>query len=749
MAFMKKIKKAFFLLPLLLVLVACNNSNTTGSSNTESSGTPSTSASESTQASSSQAEVKAQVALGSITHATTTLEGGNYTLNQKIEFEVTPDKEYDIESVKINNNTLTLENNKYSFTPTEATTYTLSVTTTENPNKIFFDWKDYTGGDYNDIKKGVKLNLLASNSLSSYSDLVQNGKIVLNSGMKFNILSSQDKTTWIRKIEFDFASGKENLIYKPDGDLTKNRTFVNGVWNANETRTDKGDADVLFEATGKVEINSVLITIEEFKAYPVSMTINGLSASDQLYYFKTFTYEGFQQKKLYDSNVKFDAGETYYFYLIPSQLHQKYYDSPTVLTLNDGLVRSATLNKPEDVQLPFNLMYYFTPEIDESKNVINYTFLGLSATKSIKIDDTSAIKYVKGYMETNSIESLQLSNITYGKSMEWRITPKDGFYDLDVIFNGTKLEKRYEDRTYIFNLTPLDSDENTISFEAKEGFYYDAGEFTIQLTGDKSKFFIPVAAKGDDHFFAIIPYNDYPKAKASNVKFNNTAKDPMDSDEGEPIYQLTNEEYQLLKSKETNALKEALFTFDVTDTEAYTSVLKFNSNNFTVTIPTLTQTSPNEIVFNGVGRQNYTITITPNENYDFKAIDVNDKRLSDSQITKNADGSVTFTFTATRLENEFLVQTTVQKVKLTENITTGFKIDGIDNEVLCGTKIVLELKPTSDEYFLANKNIVITYNNENITPIISPENPDQVTFEIIPIKTQTEIKVVITDKPLT
>ena len=289
MAFMKKIKKAFFLLPLLLVLVACNNSNTTGSSNTESSGTPSTSTSESTQASSSQAEVKAQVALGSITHATTTLEGGNYTLNQKIEFEVTPDKEYDIESVKINNNTLTLENNKYSFTPTEATTYTLSVTTTENLNKIFFDWKDYTGGDYNDIKKGVKLNLLASNDLSSYSDFVQNGKVVLNSGMKFNILSSQGKTTWIRKIEFDFASGKENIIYKPDGDLTKNRTFVNGVWNANETRTDKGDADVLFEATGKVEINSVLITIEEFKAYPVSMTINGLSASDQLYYFKTFT----------------------------------------------------------------------------------------------------------------------------------------------------------------------------------------------------------------------------------------------------------------------------------------------------------------------------------------------------------------------------------------------------------------------------------------------------------------------------
>ena len=225
-------------------------------------------------------------------------------------------------------------------------------------------------------------------------------------------------------------------------------------------------------------------------------------------------------------------------------------------------------------------------------------------------------------------------------------------------------------------------------------------------------------------------------AQVSNVKFNNTAKE-LKTREDVKYYELTNDEYNLLTPGGANL--SDYFTFDVTDTESYESKLTFNDNNYSIIINGVAQ----PLEFNLAGRGIYNITIKPNDNYEFKAIDVNDIRyVKDTNYQFNPDGTITFKFNALRLDNDFVVQTVKQKVLLTQNITTGFMIDGINEEIECGAPVVLEIKPTSDDYFLYGKKITVTYNGTNVSVNTADE---KYTFEITPIKTQTEIKVLVED----
>ena len=66
---------------------------------------------------------KATIALGEVSHATTTLSAGKYELNKEIKFTVTVLEEYKLVDVRMNDSVLTPMNElSYSFTPTEVKT---------------------------------------------------------------------------------------------------------------------------------------------------------------------------------------------------------------------------------------------------------------------------------------------------------------------------------------------------------------------------------------------------------------------------------------------------------------------------------------------------------------------------------------------------------------------------------------------------------------------------------------------------
>ena len=171
----------------------------------------------------------------------------------------------------------------------------------------------------------------------------------------------------------------------------------------------------------------------------------------------------------------------------------------------------------------------------------------------------------------------------------------------------------------------------------------------------------------------------------------------------------------------------------------------FNRGAYKITVngQELTEESALEVK----GKSSVTVKVTPNEFKEIHSIEVNDKRLANTNYTLNQeDGSITYTFTANAKKYDFFIQTKPQVVTLALDgtSTTGYIIKDLPKDpVECGKSIILTLGVTDDaQYWLSGKKITVTYDGKEAQVT---ESEGEFRFTITPVKGANTIKVVVTN----
>ena len=680
-------------------------------------------------------------------YMTTSLQEGKYELNKAIEFTVNAiNEEYRVTSVKFDNSELTpINNGKYSFTPTEEKTYTLTVATSEDKNKIVFTFNGYTKDDYVQklTRKGVRVNV--DNADCDFEDLFKNNNLVFNNNQKLvflcNEISFGNVRVMIRKIEFTFVDNKNNLEFQVDPTL-----YSNGVWTSKDTEGDEGDTTLVFNTTGEVVISKIVITTSDYVPGLLTVSFTNLGESEKVYYSNGPTFEDWQNKKPVEADTKFFNGQDFYLYVEWNQYHKDFCDNLSLYYKEESL-RIHTFYPSDESGLPKNeiTVYEYRPVKEESKtNVINLGWARKEAGEFINIDTTSANKYVKRFMETDPLASLGIIGLKFGDEAKLDLRAKRGYNSLKLIVNEVTVEG--DEDSGMFKFTVPFAKPINISFTAKEGDEDLDGKEVIALTGENAdKGSLAGVIKDEQLYLTFLADENHPTAKVTSLSFNGAPLQVR-------IFEDENREYYLLDKDQTRIYtsssdKSSLFVATITESLTYNSSISFNKGNFKVEI---TGKTPNEeeieTVYEVGGKSLITVKIIPNQYLDIHSVEFNDRRLKDTEYTYNQeDNSISYTFTATMAKYEFLIQTKTQTVKLELDgeSTAGCNIKDLPaNPVECGKEIILTLGVTNEnDYFLFGKKITVTYNGQEVTV-----NEENFTFAIVPIKGVTKIKVTITDK---
>ena len=683
-------------------------------------------------------------------HMTPSLKAGsNYELNQAIEFTVSPiNEEYNVTSVKMNDTELTHANGKYTFTPTEEKEYKLKVTTEELSNKIVFTFESLKEDTYvaQLTRKGVRVNV--DNADYGFDEMFKNGNLVYNSGKHLVFLCQETSfggvKVLIRKIEFSFVDNKNNLELGSSQD--DKSEYSDGVWTSKATESDEGDTTIVFNTTGDVVISKLVITTTPFVQTMIKPIFTNLGEGEKIYYFNGPNFDEWQKKVLVTSDLELVNGQAYYLYVEWNQYHIDYFDNLSMFYKETPLP-SSTFYPSEESGLPQKeiVCYMYRPVKEESKtNTIELGWAPKEASTEVVIDIATANKYVKGFMETNPLASLGLGNFLFGKEVTVDLKPKKGYIDLKMIVNGVTISPENDSDKYKFT-APFAKPIN-ISFTATEGNEDTQGREVIQLTGDnKDKGCLVGAFKDDQFFFIFLPDDNHPTATPTSISFDGAVLEKHIGEEEREYYLLTIEQTAQYRNASD---KSALFSVTLTENPSYTSSLSFNKGAYKVEIlnkePAETETSINYEV---TGRSSVTVKITPEQYLDIHSVEVNDKRLTNDQYTRDPnDGSITYTFTANALNYDFLIQTKPQTVQLELDIesTSGYKIKDLPttpSEV--GKPLTLTLMPSDDSHWLEGKKITVTYNGVEL-----PVDETNFTFVVTPAKGVSKIKVIIEDKPI-
>ena len=695
-----------------------------------------------------EAPKKATINIEANQYLTTSLVPGQYELNKAIEFTVgSNNEEYRIASVKMDDVDLTPSNNdKYTFTPKEEKTYTLKVTAEELDNKIVYTFEGLTEENYTQKlnRKGVKLVAETYVASDGFENVFKNNNFNVANDKMFQIKCRIDTKydVWVRKVEFTFADNKKGLtLVNPD----YSETYKDGVWTTSKEKSNEGVGEIFLKGVGEAVISKIVITTATFKHETTKLKINGLDENDKVYYFPgAATFENWEKKTLLTADTEFITLQTHQLWVEWSQFHKDFYED-LILENNGSPIRVAVFYPDPESPLPKDkiVCYTFEPvKADVNQNVLDCRWTSKSSESSIKVDVASANKYVKGFMETDPLNSLGLTNISYGGNATLSLVAKKGYMDLKVFVNGTQAEKTEDRDSYKF-VMPF-SKEINISFTATEGDERLDGKTVIKLNGDNADKGELLAAENEGKIYiAFQEYEDHPTAKMTALKFVNEDLTPVKDDEDGTVYVLD-------KKADIDAFnnaqdKSTLFTATIVESEKYNSNLIFNKGSFKVEIAGKEPVEENgRVKYEVEGKSDVTVKITPNEYLDIHSIEVNDKRLEASSYVLNEDGSISYTFNAKASSYEFLIQTKAQLVtlELDSDSTKGYIIKDLPKEaVTCGQGLNLTLAGADDDHYLEGKKITVTYNNK-----VSPVDEGNFVFTIIPVKGVSKIKVVVEDK---
>ena len=678
---------------------------------------------------------KATINIEENQYMTTSLKAGEYQLNKAITFTVSPiNEEYSVSSVKMDETELPPSNaNQYTFTPVEAKTYTLKVTTQNLKNKVVLTFNGLTEDNYVQKleRKGTRISAENYVSSAGFENVFKNDKFYVANDKMFRFLCRIDEqgeyNVWIRKIEFTFADNKSGLeLMYPD----ETESYSNGVWSTTRTKGNQGTSEIMFKGVEEAIISKVVITTAPFEEEKLTLEFNGLDNNDRVYYFAGgASIEMWENRKPLLVGTEFHTLQTYYLYVEYSQDHKSFYDGLNLI-YGETTLQYTNLFKDEQKYV----VYTFSPlEGEIGKRTIKCDWLPKDATDNFKIDDTTAIKYVKGYMETNPLATLGINSVNFGEEVSLSLKAKKGYMDLKMFVNDTEASFDEVSRTFKFKV-PLAKDIN-VRFSATEGEEHHKGRTIVALKGENEDKGILLAGSFESNFYVAFENSeDHPTAKITSLSFKGNELPKIEFEEN-LIFSLNADQEDEFKKAEDKA---SLFNAVITEDPSYTSALKFNKGSFKVEIAGSEVSESYDVT----GRSNVTVKFIPNENLDIYAIEVNDRRLKDNEYVINPDGSISYSFTANAELYEFLVQTKAQLVKLAldESSTTGYIIKDLPaNPVECGVALRLTLGVTDEsEYSLYEKKITVTYNGANV-----PVDLNDFTFTIIPVRTATLIKVVV------
>ena len=694
---------------------------------------------------------KATINIEANQYMTTTLEAGEYELNKAIEFTVSPiNEEYSVSSVKMDEVELPPSNsNKYTFTPTEEKTYTLKVSTSEVSNKVVYTFEGLTEENYVQKlnKKGTRIAAEPYVTSDGFDNVFKDDKFYVAADKIFKFVCRIDESVtnvWIRKIELTFEDNK-NAVTAIIGDDTE--SYSNGVWTTTKTKGNQGTAEIVFKGTGEAVITKAVVTTAPFVQDSVAVEFNGLDSNDKVYYFEGgASFEMWEKKQPLTANTKLFTLQTYYLWVERSQDHKDYYDGLT-LSYKKSMLMETKFVPTDESQLPKDEITVFTfspleEDADAGKSTIDCNWSPKVADKNIIIDTKSANQYVKGFMETDPLASIGLTNVLFGADAKINLHPKKGYMGLKMFVNGVEAKKEEESYDYSFKI-PF-AKEIKISFSATEGDEQTAGKTVVALTGENADKGILITDTNEGVLYILFrPSEDHPTAVTKSLLFKGTPLKEVKTGEEEIdercIYSFTEDQAREFYATED---KSSLFTAVIEENPTYTSSLKINKGAFKVAIEGKEPVEEDSSIRYDVnGKSNVTIKFTPNEYLDIHSIEVNDKRLEASQYTLNEDGSISYAFTANAKSYDFLVQTKAQLVKLEldESSTAGYIIKDLPKDpVEVGKAIPLTLGVSDDSKWLEGKKITVTYNGVNL-----PVDESNFSFAITPIKGVSKIKVVV------
>ena len=723
---MKKNKLLLFPVMLGMFLCGCDNENTDSG--------------------------KATIAIEANQYMTTTLKTGEYELNKAIDFTINPiNEEYKVSVVKMNDVVIAASNgNSYSFTPVEAKTYTLKVTTEELANKVVYTFEGLTEENYQTklFKKGTKLACANYVVSAGFDNVFKNNKFYVEENRLFDfdcrILGENVPSVWIRRIEFSFADNKNGLNAIELDPTTE--SYENGVWTTTKTKGNQGTSTIKFKGTeAGAEITKIVLTTQDAVEDAVPVEFNGLDADDKVFYFQGGpNFEAWQNKVPLTVETKFKTLQNYCFYIEWGVNHKKFYDV-LHLRYNGQLLVDTKFFPDPDSGLPMNqiVVYTFSPkESETTKATITAEWGAKEASNNIKVNVEKGNQYVKRFMETDPLGSLGITTVLFGGEAQMQLRPKRGYMNLKVDVNGVIYEKDDTKDLYIINI-PFAETIN-ISFSAIEGDEDMKGKTLIPLTGEaQGKGNLISAEDGGIQYILFEADENHPLAELTSLSFNGSVLEPKEKpgeDEG-TFYTLTNEQKAVY---DATSDKKTLFTATVKEEGTYTSSILINKGLFSAEIVGKEATEEGEFTkFEVDGKSSTTIKFTPNQNLDLHSVEVNDHRLNESEYTLNPDGSISYTFTANAKNYEFLVQTKPQLVKLELDPTStpGYKIDNLPTEkVEVGQPLNLTLAPADTEHWLEGKVINVTYNSQPVSV-----DPSNFQFTILPVKDVSLIKVVVQD----
>ena len=693
-------------------------------------------------------EQKASIKIEKNEYITTSLTEGKYDINKSIEFTVSViNEEYTLGSVSMNEEVLTPVNgDKYSFTPKEAKEYTLKVVTNEDKYVVVYDFSTLKADTYVQqlTKKGTRLNI--DNSGADFEDLVKDGKLTLKSGQRLVFLCNDStfgvERVMFRKISFTFTSGKDNLTLASTG----TSEYADGVWTSKETESDEGDTTILFMATGDVTISKIVGNTSQRKETTSKIEFTNKDADEEVYVLDGPTFFDYKKKEQYKADKEFVTGQAYYFVVEWNENH-KFFSSGLTLYYKESILKVHTFSLEDDAGQPTGVIvtcYEHRPVKEDGKiNTINCVWAPSEATKSIKVDITSANKYVKNFMETDPINSLGLNDLVYGGNASVNLKAKRGYYDLKMKINGEPVTKDEDKNLYTFKV-PF-TKEITVSFSATEGDEEALDKDVIHLIGDlKDKGVFYAAEMNGQIYIMFYPAEEHPTCTISTLKFNNSdfleRKEFKEEDQDARYYYLLSADQTSIYKAASD--KDALFEATVTESASYDSFIYINKGDYTLAVgSTEGEDEGNQLKFKAFGTTSVTVKITLNEGRDLHSIEMNDRRLTSEEYTRDSEGNYYVTFNANAKRYDFLIQTIAQTVtlELDKNSTKGYTIKDLPTSpVECCKPITLTLGVTSDSYWLEGKTIKVFYNDAAVAVNLS-----DFTFQIIPLKGISKILVVV------
>lgn len=612
----------------------------------------------------------------------------------------------------------------------------------EPENEVTYTFGDLTEENYVQklTKKGTRLSPESYVTTAGFENVFKNNNFYVSESSTFRFLCRLDAegapNVWIRRIELTFVDNKNGLkLIEAD----PAESYSDGVWTTTMTKGNQGTAEIKFQGTGEAIISKVKITTAPFVQDTVKLEINNLESDDEVYFFSGgATFEKWQTKEKLKPDTEFYTLQTYYLWVKWGQKHTEYFDFLTMKN-NEKLLPDRRFFPDPESGLPQQEIVVYELQIGEkdvNKITISSIWTAKDASNNIKINIESANQYVKGFMETNQLESLGLNNVLFGQEVYFDARPKRGYIDLRITVNGKEASYDIETQRSKF-IVPLEK-EIIISFSATEGDEETRGKTVITLNGvDAEKGKLAYAIDNEEAYIFFIENENCPTAQLTKLFFKGAEIARQYREEEEIYYfKLDKDQTAVLEATEDKA---ALFSLKIGESPTYTSTLMFNKGAFSVEV--------NEAPISGEsfdvsGRSEVTLKVIPNEHLDVHSVEVNDKRVI---ITPNEDGSVTYKFTANAKKYEFLIQTKAQLVKLERDIesTTGYIIKDLPAESSeVGKAITLTLGVTDEsKYSLEGKDISVTYNGVKLTV-----DESNYSFVITPVKDVTNIKVIVTEK---